>query len=550
MEENHGVTVSIYTLSPPNTVRHPSILVCSTYSCASLCIAGQFLPTVHLSSRWDTAFVPSFPYFYFITALSSCEYEFFTFLLGKFGGNLAHLDPKKKGRCMCELFGAYGWYEGTRLEKWLVDYTLVRGVNRLVPHAFDCAPFPNADCPPHFGADGHDPQNSGFRALMSYSTRLCCLLSDGVARPDLALYFNAEGEWSGNYMPTQKPAAILARAGMDYDLISADFLAEAKAEHGCLVINGMELRGLVLPWAEALPGSLLRDVLRLAKGGVPVWFVDNLPDRCSEGGGEAVLADLADCPAVRTAPLKNLATALLAADIPELVPDMPQPYLRRYHYSHPDGEVYFFTNEGPSARIQTVLHGASASGAYVYDPFANTVAEAPDAFALDLPPYGSKVVLVPKEPLVTALPAPARFVPDKRIELGRCAVQTASFADLSVWSEPFELAVPGYITALPGYEAFAGRIRYRFALTLETVPHAARLWLSGVREGAAVTVNGQACGMCICPDYCFRLSGLHTGSNELVVELDTTLSRTMNDFISAFAPLEPAGLTGAVVELS
>lgn len=59
---------------------------------------------------------------------------------------------------MCELFGAYGWYEGTRLEKWLVDYMLVRGVNRLVPHAFDCAPFPNADCPPHFGADGQTPR--------------------------------------------------------------------------------------------------------------------------------------------------------------------------------------------------------------------------------------------------------------------------------------------------------------------------------------------------------------------------------------------------------
>lgn len=475
--------------------------------------------------------------------------EFFAYLLGKFGGSLAHLDPKKKGRCMCELFGAYGWYEGTRLEKWLVDYMLVRGVNRLVPHAFDCAPFPDSDCPPHFGADGHDPQTAGFRALMSYSTRLCSLLSGGVARPDLALYFNAEGEWSGDYMPTQKPAAVLARAGMDYDLISADFLAEAKAEQGCLVINGMELRALVLPWAEALPGSLLRDVLRLAEGGVPVWFVDGLPARCAKRDGETLLASLAACPAVHTIPLKDLADVLLAAGIPELVPDTPQPYLRRYHYSHPDGEVYFFTNEGPAARIQTVLQGAPAGRAYVYDPFANTVTQAPDAFALDLPPYGSKVVLVPKEPLADALPLEAPFVSDKRMELGRCQVQTASFADLSAWSEPMDLDAPVYVTALPGYESFGGRIRYHFRLTLDAAPQAARLRLSGVREGAAVTVNGHDCGMRICPDYCFRLTGLQAGSNELVVELNTTLGRAMNDFISAFAPLEPAGLTGAVVEL-
>lgn len=475
--------------------------------------------------------------------------EFFTYLLGKFGGSLAHFDPKKKGRCMCELFGAYGWYEGTRLEKWLVDYMLVRGVNRLVPHAYDCAPFPDSDCPPHFGADGHDPQTAGFRALMTYSTRLCSLLSDGAARPDLALYFNAEGEWSGDYMPTQKPAAALARACMDYDLVSADFLAEAYVEGSCLIINGIRLRALVIPWAAVLPGSLLRNVLRVAEGGVPVWFVDSLPVRCTEGGGETLLAELSGCPAVHTVPLNELAAALLAANIPELTPDTPQPYLRRYYYSHPDGEVYFFTNEGPAGRIQTRLQGAPAGAAYLYDPFANTVTEDPDAFALDLPPYGSKVVLVPREPLANALPAQACFVPERRMELHHCTVQTSSFEKLSAWSEPFELATPGYITALPGYESFAGRIRYCFTLSLDAAPQAARLELSGVRENAAVTVNGHDCGLRICPDYCFDLTGLHTGDNKLVIELDTTLGRTMNDFISAFAPLEPAGLTGAVVEL-
>lgn len=474
---------------------------------------------------------------------------FFTYLLGKFGGSLAHLDPKKKGRCMCELFGAYGWYEGTRLEKWLVDYMLVRGVNRLVPHAFDCAPFPDSDCPPHFGADGHDPQTAGFHALMAYSTRLCSLLSDGTAQPDLALYFNAEGEWSGDYMPTQKPAAALARACIDYDLISADFLAEAKIEGGYLAINGMKLRALVLPWAEALPGSLLRHLLRLAKGGIPVWFVDGMPARCAEGGGETLLAKLAGCPAVHTVPLNDLAATLLHTGVPELIPDAPQPYLRRYHYRHSDGEIYFFTNEGPATRIQTRMQGAPTGTAYVYDPFANTVTEAPDAFTLDLPPYGSKVVLVPNEPLANARPAPARFVPEKHIELNRCTVQTASFEDLSVWSEPFVLTAPTYITALPGYETFAGRIRYGFTLPLDAVPLAARLVLSGVREGAAVTVNGHDCGLRICPDYCFDLTGLYVGENKLVIELDTTLGRTMNDVISAFAPLEPAGLTAAAVEL-
>jgi hypothetical protein len=34
--------------------------------------------------------------------------EFYHYTLGKLGSSFGHLDPKKKGRTMCELFGAYG----------------------------------------------------------------------------------------------------------------------------------------------------------------------------------------------------------------------------------------------------------------------------------------------------------------------------------------------------------------------------------------------------------------------------------------------------------
>jgi hypothetical protein len=38
--------------------------------------------------------------------------EFYHYTLGKLGSSFGHLDPKKKGRTMCELFGAYGWKLG------------------------------------------------------------------------------------------------------------------------------------------------------------------------------------------------------------------------------------------------------------------------------------------------------------------------------------------------------------------------------------------------------------------------------------------------------
>ena len=34
---------------------------------------------------------------------------FYHYMLGRMGASAAAVDPKKKGRCMCENFGAYGW---------------------------------------------------------------------------------------------------------------------------------------------------------------------------------------------------------------------------------------------------------------------------------------------------------------------------------------------------------------------------------------------------------------------------------------------------------
>ena len=62
--------------------------------------------------------------------------EFYHFVLGKLGASAAAIEPAKEGRAMCEIFGNYGWQEGVRLEKYLADHFLVRGINHYVPHAF------------------------------------------------------------------------------------------------------------------------------------------------------------------------------------------------------------------------------------------------------------------------------------------------------------------------------------------------------------------------------------------------------------------------------
>ena len=132
------------------------------------------------------------------------------------------------------------------------------------------------------------------------------------------------------------------------------------------------------------------------------------------------------------------------------------------------------------------------------------------------------------------------------------------FADTETGSTQYgaPVALDGWqpVDTLPGMAAFAGRIRYRLTVTLDEAQAAvpARLVLTGVQEGAAVTVNGQDCGTRIGAPYVYPVTGaLHPGENEIQLEVNTTLGRRMNDFLTQFLPMEPLGITGgAVLELA
>lgn len=487
--------------------------------------------------------------------------EFYTYMLGKLGGSLAHLDPSKGGRCMAEVFGAYGWATGNRLCKWIADYMLVRGVNFLVPHAFDAMDFPDPDCPAQFYAQGHNPQYPEFRQVMDYANRLCSLLSGGRYDAPVALWFNAEGEWSGEWQLTQKPAAELARAQVEYDLVSSDYLdAATLAEDGRAQIGAERFRAVVLPWSEAIPAGTASALVRLAEGGIPVFVCEALPVRLAEGEDDGTLARLTKL--VRVVPTDALAGAVVEAGLRELAPHTPQRWLRTYHYQTSEGlDAYLLVNEHPQERINCTLSGAALGHTYVYDAFANTLVADDNAFALDLPPYGSKVVLVSAEPLDVELlsdaSVPTFFDASEAIELGTCTLELADFEGrCRSWSEPLALDAPTPVSTLPGRAGFAGRARYGFELSLtdEQVAAAARgaiLEVAGVAEAAIVTVNGTDCGTRVVPDYRFMVGqALHAGTNTITIEVNTTLGRPMGDFISQMIPNPPTGISAACLLLS
>ena len=126
----------------------------------------------------------------------SADPAFFHYTLPKLAASHSHIQPLKGGRAMCEIFGAFGWAEGLPFMKGLADTMLSSGVNHFVPHAFS-PKDEDEDCPPHFYNGGRNIQYPLFKNLMDYMGRCSHMLFGGTHIADVAVFYNAEGEWTG-----------------------------------------------------------------------------------------------------------------------------------------------------------------------------------------------------------------------------------------------------------------------------------------------------------------------------------------------------------------
>lgn len=128
-----------------------------------------------------TQIVPGMNYHHDAFQTGGSDGQFYHYALAKLGASAAELYPHKKGRAMCEAFGAYGWNEGLKIMKWIADHLIVRGINNIVPHAFSPKEYPDFDCPPHFYARGNNPQFRYMSNLSDYMNRLMSVFSGGEA---------------------------------------------------------------------------------------------------------------------------------------------------------------------------------------------------------------------------------------------------------------------------------------------------------------------------------------------------------------------------------
>lgn len=469
----------------------------------------------------------------------SVDSEFFHYSLGQLAASLAHQAKHMRGRAMCEVFGAYGWAEGAPMMRWLIDFLLVRGVNHFVPHAFS-PDYPDKDCPPHFGAEGHDPQFDGFTSLMGYSNKMAHILYGGRHIATAAVLYHAEGEWMsgvGNAMLMQVPARALLDNQIDYDFVCRDtILNDAKVENRRLCIGDETFGALVIPGSPFLPTDLCAKIAEFQEKGLPVFIVGEVPS-----GINAQATKLDD--------LANAVGGVAGRDI-EL--ESPFPLLRFYHIKRDGNDIFFFFNESfadtVSTRIKLPCNGDFARLRLLEDV---AVSDSTDDgwISLELRQGQSELFVFGSDaslPRITELRQVASFKPEFSLELAS-SENLECFKPYAKGCELFNVNGPKYLPE------FCGKMRYSFTIDTpaELVGKSAVIDLGRVGQTARLWINGQNAGIRIDAPYRFKVGDwLKAGANDIVVEVSNTLAQKERDRFSYFVQIPPSGLLGPISLLS
>ncbi|MCR4622449.1 MAG: hypothetical protein K5663_10260 [Clostridiales bacterium] len=511
-------------------------------------IVPGFEDKVHQWLAWDT------------------DGAFFHYGLAKLAASQAHIDPKMKGRSLCEIFGNYGWACGIGMMKWLTNHMLVRGINHFTPHAFSMK-YPDPDCPPHFYALGNNPQFPYFADLMRYMNRICHLFSGGIHCADAAVLYHAEAEWSGDPVMTfDKPGRALMENQLDYDVVPEDIFEQEQTvlkrvcEDRCLLEINREIYPCVVqPYFKLIPDELASQLEKAVNAGLPLFVVDALPESTVSGApipdGYRELA--------KVVPLDRLAESVasvcghrfefLASDR-----DTRKAYthLRSMMYRHEDGCAVMFFNESVNEKYDArVRFRQTHGGIREYDAFSNCFEETyskDGILELSLFPGQARVFILDDgkaEDCEVAKPYSEVSQQPLSVEwsLSVRDVNSSSFTQTAVRLSGKKLPSmnsPAY------FRDFVGTYLYEGELDMPDISPECRYYLrfDSIGDCGTVRINGVQAGK-LYGDHCsVEITDLLCrGANKVTVEVTNTPVWRVKDPVSTQIQLHPTGLTAQPV---
>lgn len=478
--------------------------------------------------------------------------EFFHYGLAKLAQSAAAIEHRKQGNAMCEIFGNYGWSEGVKLEKYLADHFLVRGINYFVPHAFTGKKFPDPDCPPHFYAHGHNPQYRHFGELMKYMNRVATLTSAGRHQVPVAILYHGDAEWADSEaMPFEKPLRALYDHQIDCHTVPADIFSEP--EHyrvsigNPLIVNEQQYQAFVVPGSRVLPQAAADGIVKLLKAGLPVYFVEQLPKTIAETG-EPLPKALQNATCVS---LEALYDAVLALKLP--VPTVnPQSNRMRLLHIHADKELFFVVNENDKPYTGTLTLPAQGA-CYAYDPWHNSCSSLnaksiKDGTRIELTvePLKSHFIVFGDAPALIEIPDYSR----QGTALNTWQRSICQGVEYPNFGQKKAVCLPDDVAQ--EHPKFSGFVRYETNFPARKGQQML-LEISDASEGVEVFLNGKCLGIQIAQPYRYNLTAaVLDGENHLIIEVATTLERQaypMLDFVRKMMygkPSGKSGLTGTV----
>ncbi len=469
------------------------------------------------------------------------EPAFFQYTLPRLASSLAHLQPLKKGRALCEIYGGFGWAEGIPEMKQMTDLMLVGGINYFVPHAFN-PKFPDEDHPPHFYARGSNPQFAAFGKLMDYVKRMSHLLSGGLHQADVAVYYNAEAEWSGgSYQLQQEVCKVLAQGQVEFDLVPQDVLCEEGIfENDRLCLNEVTYGALVVPYSQFLPWKVLKAMASLADRGFPVLFLEALPQSSSQE--QPVEKLLHACQAVS---IQDLLSLLKERGLSRFSLEKTCPWLRTFRLRRENWDVIMLWNESLSQQVDTWIQLPGTGQGIFYDGWRNRL------FSPQQNGKTLRIKLAPMESLVIVMgPWEQTFQNFEYADTPGKSVSLDWNIDLKEWKGSWvsyrrKAALGNLAPELP---RFSGVIRYESCLETEEPEDIHTLDFGQAGEIVQLWVNGEDCGTIVGQPCRFDVAGkLRKGCNQLRADVIPNLAYGKRDRLSSYVPLPIMGLQGPVV---
>lgn len=473
--------------------------------------------------------------------------EFYHFLLGKLASSMAYIQSEKNGKAMCEIFGNYGWGEGPRMEKYLADHFMVQGINHYVPHAFSPKPYPDKDCPPHFYANGHNPQYRAFSEVIRYMNRICELISDGRPVLETAVLYHGEGEWAGEAMLSQKPARELMESQIDFHIIPCDVFEERDRYNTCLgdrfSVNGNVYKKLFIPYTQFIRTELADALTELKDAGCEVIFIDNYPEGLV--GGESLPDTVRRCRLAKSGSIAEYCNI----DV-EIIPSNKR--IRTLHYKKEDCEFYYIVNEDDSL-FDGKIRIPKCEKLTGYDAWSDRLIK----LNCDTDDKGMSVELIlrPSDSMIIFINDAG--VTEKESLLGLSQrmerllnlnedllISTCKAVDYPEFSEKKKIKRAEDYARTD--KKFSGFIAYdkTFNISKGNPSELILLNISNAGEDVEVFINGRSLGIQVLPPFIYDITEyVVEGENQLRIEVATTLERERGANKKKQAP---TGITGEI----